>query len=192
MFDFLEGTITARRPGVLVLDVNGVGYRLDISLSTYEALPPSGSARIHTWLKVAESELRLFGFATERERDLFLRLVGSVKNLGPAKALSLISHAGVEGLVRSIEEGDAARLRLVKGIGPQMANRLVVELKGKLPDSVAGVAGADASSSMDAVAALQNLGYDRNEAQDAVRRAASGLPKDAPLEDLLKRSLENV
>ncbi len=192
MYDFLEGRIAVRKPGILVLDVNGVGYRLDISLSTYEAIPLSGTARVHTWLKVAESEMRLFGFASERERELFIRLTGSVSHLGPAKALSMISHAGVEGLIQAIENGDAACLKEIKGIGPKMANRLVVELKGKLPESVAGVAEEETSSSMDAIMALQNLGYDRREAQDAVRRAASRLPKDAPLEDLVKQSLENA
>ena len=192
MYDFLKGEVAIRKPGVLVLDVNGVGYRLDISLPTYEALPPSGSALIHTWLKVAESEMRLFGFATERERDLFVRLVGSVKNLGPAKAISMISHAGVEGLIGAIEGGDASCLMATRGIGPKMAKRLVVELQGKLPDSVAGVAGEDTSSSMEAIMALQNLGYDRKEAQHAVQRAASRLPKETPLEDLIKQSLENV
>jgi len=192
MFEYLEGKISARKPGLLVLDVNGVGYRLHISLSTYEALPPSGKARIHTWLKVSDSDMKLFGFATDRERDLFVRLIGSVSHLGPAKALSMISHAGVEGLIGAIEKGDAACLKEIKGIGPKMANRLVVELKGKLPESVAGVAGEDTSSSLDAITALQNLGYDRNEAQEAVRRAASRLPQDAPLEDLVKQSLENV
>ena len=192
MFDYLEGKISVRKPGLLVLDVNGVGYRLDISLCTYEALPPTGQARIHTWLKVSDSEMKLFGFSTDRERDLFVRLIGSVSHLGPAKALALISHAGVDGLIDAIEKGDAGCLKQIKGIGPKMANRLVVELKGKLPETVAGVRGEDTSSSLDAIAALQNLGYDRAEAQEAVRRAASELPKDIPLEDLVKQSLENV
>ena len=91
------------------------------------------------------------------------------------------NHAAVLDLIDAIEKGDAGCLKQIKGIGPKMANRLVVELKGKLPETVAGVRGEDTSSSLVAIAALQNLGYDRAEAQEAVRRAASELPKDFPL-----------
>ncbi|MBI2899413.1 MAG: Holliday junction branch migration protein RuvA [Planctomycetes bacterium] len=192
MYEYLSGTLAARTPSHVCIDVNGVGYRVEIPLSTYEKLPRSGAVKLHTWLKVSDDALRLYGFATERERDFFVRLVESVGQLGPAKALALLSSTGIDDLTRAIEEGDVATLRRVKGIGEKLASRLVVDLKGKLPADLAGKAAAGTSLSKDAVTALQGLGYDRSEAEEAVRKALRDLPAEPPLEDVIKRSLANV
>lgn len=192
MIEHLCGAVILKKPGFVVVECNGVGYRLEIPLSTYETLPRTGPTKIFAWLKVSEDSLRLYGFATEPERELFLRLVDGVGQLGPAKALSLLSSAGVDGLTRAIEEGDAAFLRRIKGIGEKLANRLILELKGKLPAEIAGKGAADSSISKDAVTALMSLGYDRSEAQEAVRRSARELPPDAGLEEVIKRSLSHA
>ena len=192
MYEHLNGILAARTPSHVCIDVNGVGYRVEIPLSTYDKLPRSGTVKLYTWLKVSDDALRLFGFATERERDFFVRLVESVGQLGPAKALALLSSAGIDDLTRAIEEGDVATLKRVKGIGEKLASRLILDLKGKLPSDLAGKGVAGASLSKDAAAALLSLGYDRSQAEDAVRKALRDLPAGAPLEDLIRRSLANV
>lgn len=193
MYDHLRGRVAARKPTYLVLDVAGVGYRVDIPLSTYEALPTSGEAMVYTYLKVAEDSMRLYGFATERERDFFRRLVEAVSGLGPARAIAILSNVGIPELQRAIEEGDAASLKRVKGIGDKLASRLIVELKGRLPDEFAAGKGSEAASlERDATSALVALGYDPNEAGQAVRKARKDLGTAAKVEDVIRRSLAHV
>ncbi len=191
MYDYLSGRLAAKTPTHAVVDVNGVGYRIDIPLSTYEKLPREGNVKLHVWLRVSDDDLRLFGFATERERELFLRLVDGVQQLGPVKALQILSSTTIEQLTKAIEAGDVATLRAIKGVGEKLANRLVVELRGKLP-AAAGKEPEDASITRDAVAALQTLGYDRKQAEDAVRRTLKDLKGALPVEEVIRRSLGHV
>lgn len=191
MYDYLSGRLAAKTPTHAVVDVNGVGYRIDIPLSTYEKLPREGNVKLHVWLRVTDDDLRLFGFATERERELFLRLVDGVQQLGPVKALQILSSTTIEQLTKAIEAGDVATLRAIKGVGEKLANRLVVELRGKLP-AAAGKEPEDASITRDAVAALQTLGYDRKQAEDAVRRTLKDLKGALPVEEVIRRSLGHV
>ena len=191
MYDFLSGRLAARKPGYAVLDVGGVGYRVEIPLSTYEKMPREGTVRLFTYLKVSDDDLRLYGFYTEREREIFLRLVDGVQQLGPSKALAILSSVSPDQLARAIDEEDVAFLKNIKGIGEKIAHRLIVELKGKLP-SAAGKEGGDSSTSKDAVGALVTLGYDRRQAEEAVRRALKDLKGEASVEDVIKRSLTHV
>jgi Holliday junction DNA helicase RuvA len=193
MYDHLRGRVSTRKPTHLVIDVGGVGYRVDIPLSTYEAVPASGETNVFTYLKVAEDSLRLFGFATERERDLFRRLVEGVSGLGPAKAIAIMSNIGVADLQKAIEEGDAGTLKRVKGIGDKLANRLIVELKGRLPDEIGAGKGSEAASlEKDATSALVALGYDPAQAGQAVRKARKDLGAEAKVEVVIRRSLSHV
>lgn len=193
MYDHLRGRIVSRKPTHLVIDAGGVGYRVDIPLSTFEAVPASGEGMVYTYLKVAEDAMRLFGFATERERDLFRRLVEGVSGLGPSKAIAILSNIGVTELQRAIEEGNAGALKKVKGIGDKLASRLIVELKGRLPDEMAAGKGSEgASLERDAMSALVALGYDPGDAGQAVRKARRDLGADAPVEEVIRRSLSHV
>lgn len=191
MYDFLSGRLAVRKPDHAVLDVNGVGYRVDIPLSTFEKLPREGVVKLYTFLRVSDDDLRLYGFLTEREREIFLKLVEGVQQLGPAKALSILSSVSPEALSRAIEEEDVAFLKNIKGIGEKIAHRLIVELKGKLP-SGAGKDDGGPSTSKDAVGALVALGYDRRQAEEAVRRALKDIKGDASVEEVIKRSLTHV
>lgn len=191
VFEYLKGTLAVRKPSYAVVDVGGVGYRVEIPLSTYEKLPREGSVKLFTYLRVSEDAHRLYGFATERERELFLKLVDGVQQLGPAKAVAILSSAGPDELVRAIEEGDVAFLRNIKGVGEKIANRLIVELRGKLPEA-AGKGSGSASLTVDAVGALVALGYDRRQAEEAVRRGRKDLAADAPVEEIIRRSLQHV
>jgi len=191
VYDYLSGRLVARKPSHVVLDVNGIGYRIEIPLSTYEKLPREGAARLYTYFRVSEDDQRLYGFATEGEREVFLRLVDGVQQLGPSKAIAIPSSARPEQLMKAIEEADVPFLRGIRGIGEKLANRLVVELRGKLP---AATEKDDAASSItkDAVGALVSLGFERKQADEAVRRAQKDLGAQASVEDVIKRSLAHV
>jgi Holliday junction DNA helicase RuvA len=191
VYDYLSGRLAAKSPTHAVVDVNGVGYRVDIPLSTYEKLPREGPVKLHVWLKVSDDDLRLFGFFSERERELFLRLVEGVQQLGPSKALQILSSTTTERLTRAIEESDVAFLKNIKGIGEKIANRLIVELKGKLP-APAGKGVEETSISRDAVAALTTLGYERKQAEEAVSRALKDLKGPVGVEEVIRRSLAHV
>lgn len=191
MYDFLSGRLAVRKPSYVVIEAGGVGYRVEIPLSTFEKLPRDGEVRLFTWLKVSADDLRLYGFATEREREIFLRLVEGVQQLGPAKALAILSAASPEELIRAVEQGDVAFLKGIRGVGDKIANRLVVELRGRLP-AAPGEESAESSLMRDAVAALVGLGYDRRQAEEAVRRAHKELGGPVGVEDLIKRSLAHV
>ena len=191
MYDYLSGRLAARQPGLAVVDVHGVGYRVEIPLSTYEKLPREGAVTLHTWLKVSDDDLRLYGFLTTRERDIFLRLVEGVQQLGPAKALAILSHVSPEQLMKAVDGSDVAFLKSIKGVGDKLANRLIVELKGKLPPA-AGTEGAGPSVMEETVRAMVSLGYERRPAEEAVRRALRELGEKAKVEDVLRRSLAHV
>jgi len=191
VYDFLSGRIAVRKPDYAVLDVNGVGYRIEIPLSTYEKLPREGVVKLFTFLRVSDDDLRLYGFLTEREREIFFKLVDGVQQLGPAKAVSILSSVSPEALSRAIEEEDVAFLKNIRGIGEKIAHRLIVELKGKLP-SAAGKDAGDPSTTKDAVGALLTLGYDRRQAEEAVRRALKEVKGEASVEEVIRRSLTHV
>jgi Holliday junction DNA helicase RuvA len=191
VFDYVSGRLAMRKPAFAVIDAGGVGYRVEIPLSTYEKLPREGPVKLYTYLRVSEDAHRLYGFATEREREIFLKLVDGVQQLGPSKALAILSSTNPEDLVRAIEAGDVAFLKNIKGIGEKIANRLIVELRGKLPES-AGKGAEDSSLTRDGVGALVALGYDRRQAEEAVRRAQKDLGPEALVEEVIKRSLQHV
>jgi len=191
MFDFISGRLVVRKPTYCVVDANGVGYRLEIPLSTFEKLPRDGPVRLLAYLKVAEDDQKLFGFATEHERDLFLQLL-QVSQLGPAKAVQILSGITVPELKRAIADGDVSTLKRVRGIGDKLANRLIVELRGKLPEEAAGKDPEASSRTQDAVGALVALGWDRGAAESAVRRAVKDVGAGAPVEDIIRRSFAHA
>ncbi len=191
MYDYISGRLVTRKPNYCVIDANGVGYRLEIPLSTFEKLPREGPVKLLTYLKVAEDDQKLFGFASEHERDLFLQLL-SVSQLGPSKAVQILSGITVAELKRALAESDVNTLKRVKGIGDKLANRLIVELRGKLPEETAGKESEGSSRMQDSVGALVALGWDRSAAEGAVRRALKELGGEAPVQDLIRRSLANA
>ena len=184
MYDFLEGEIAARSPARIVLSVGGVGYDLAVPVGTAEELKRGARVRLHVHLHVTDGEPRLFGFAEREERDLFRLLLG-VNGVGPSTALSILSTLRPPELARAVEEGDVDALRRVRGVGEKTAQRLLLELKGKV---VAPAAAAPRGFEPDAIAALVSLGFSRREAEEAVERAVrAGKPRD--LESLVRAAL---
>ena len=188
----LHGRILRKGPQEVVIDVSGVGYRVHIPVSTFYRLPDEGSEavlRIHT--HVREDALALFGFLTGAEHDLFQRLI-EVAGVGPKLAVNVLSGMEAPDLVEALRAGDVARLTRIPGVGRKTAERLVLELKDKMPARTApadpAAPEASGSSRDDLLSALVHLGYSRVEAERGVERA---MKEDGAgrFEDLLRRSL---
>jgi holliday junction DNA helicase RuvA len=193
----LRGRLFEKYPNRIVVDVNGVGYDVFVPLSTFYGLGEPGSEialRIHT--HVREDALTLYGFATRLEQDLFERLIG-VSGIGPKLALSVLSGIEPLELMRAIERSDVARLTAIPGVGKKTSERIVLELKDRLPrvQVAAMAAGADEpeGSAMrdDLVSALVNLGYHRPLAEKAVTSAIKSMP-DGGFERTLKQALREL
>ena len=193
----LRGRILEKHPNRLVVDVHGVGYDVFVPLSTFYGLGDPGSEialRIHT--HVREDAFLLYGFATVLEQDLFERLIG-VSGIGPKVALAVLSGIEPLELVRAVERGDVARLTAIPGVGKKTSERIVLELKDRLPRAqvaavAAGVAPPETSSLHDdLLSALVNLGYHRPLAEKAVESAIKALP-DVGFERTLKQALREL
>lgn len=200
MYDFLVGKVADKSPTRVVLDVNGVGYRLEIPVSTYEKVQEAGPrpVKLLTHLHVREDDLRLFGFATEGERRLFEHLL-TIKGIGPVIALNILSGSGVADIVRAIKDGDTRFLTRLRGVGKKTAERVILELREKA-DQLAvstGAAPAAASPGEDAVRALMSLGYSAAIARRAVDAAAEICAAEANgdgvrVESLVKEALRHT
>lgn len=197
MISFLRGKVVEVLPMRLIIEVGGVGYDVNIPLSTYDRLPqPGGETRILTHLVVREDAHTLYGFATAEERDLFLLLVNNVSGIGPKLALAVLNGSSPVLFRGLVVAGDIASLSKIKGVGKKTAERIVVELRDKVGVSAAWEA-ASAKQSLtpeeahvnDAVLALISLGYKQAEAHKTVRALRDAHPK-ATVEDLVKDALK--
>ena len=166
MIGYLRGTLITKRPPSLTLDVNGVGYELEAPMSTFYRLPDLGSPlSLVTHLVVREDAHVLFGFFTEAERALFRTLL-KISGVGPRTALGVLSGMSVQGFYQCIREKDVASLMKIPGVGHKTADRLLLEMKDRLPESLEGDATALPGSSKaegEAHGALIALGYKPSE-----------------------------
>lgn len=191
MIDFLHGRLVEKSPAAVTVQVGGVGFRVNVPFSTFEALPPEGAeVQLCAHLHVREDELSLYGFASTPERTLFRMLLG-VSRIGPMVALRVLSGCRPEDFKRYVLDGDADSLQsLVKGIGAKTARRLIVELQGPIEElAVETEAGDVASTVRDAVQALVALGESRAAAERAVRAAVDELGADADLQQIVEEAL---
>ena len=197
MIALLEGKLVEKSPSAVVISAAGVGYLVHVPLSTFDTLPAANdSVRLFTYLHVREDTLQLYGFATRQERGTFEKMI-SVTGVGPRLALAILSSLSVERLVVAIETGQAALLDRIPGVGKKTADRLVLELKGKL-GAVApvetGAAGALVAGGQaeEAVAALLSLGFARAQAEKAIIKALEGAAKGSDTSELVRRALSNM
>jgi len=192
----LRGTILEKHPNRVVVDVGGVGYDVAVPLSTFYGLADAGgevALRVHT--HVREDAIALFGFATVLELDLFERLIG-ISGIGPKLGLAVLSGIEPLELIGAIERGDLARLTAIPGVGKKTSERIVLELKDRLPKvqiapAAAGVAEPPVLRD-DLLSALMNLGYHRPLAEKAVDAALKTVGRDAGFERTLKQALREL
>ncbi|MCZ7607274.1 MAG: Holliday junction branch migration protein RuvA [Planctomycetota bacterium] len=197
MYEFIRGKIHSMLPGTVVLEAGGVGYRIAVPLSTSGKLK-GGEALllVHHTINAEQGEERLFGFLTERERDLFRALI-TVKGIGPATAITVMCAADPDQIISLVAAADVAGLKRFKGIGPKTAERMVTELRDDFAKWGTRAASASARPSLpgtsnDAILALLALGYPQNKSETAVTKAAEKLGAGATTEELVRQALQLV
>jgi Holliday junction DNA helicase RuvA len=189
MIALLTGILTEKKPDQVIIGVNGVGYRVMVSLNTFYGLPqPGKEITLHIQTVVREEAFHLYGFSQKQEKDTFNRLL-SVSGVGPKVALGLLSGIAPLELWQAVRARDAERLTRIPGVGKKTAARLVVELEGKLPQG-SGESQALSSLESDALSALINLGYGEAPARRILDQALSVLGPEAGLQELLKTALQ--
>jgi len=200
MIALLRGFLIEKHPNQAIVEAGGVGYDVTIPVSTYTHLPETGNEvrlRIHT--HVREDALALYGFLTQDEKTMFEKLIG-VSGIGPTLAVKVLSGLAAADLIQSIRRGEVDKLVRIPGVGKKTAERMVLELRDKLPaasgEEPAPAAAALSPIDQDVLSALLNLGCARPQAEAAVRKAkASGggvPPGPTEFEPLFRRALELV
>lgn len=202
MIAHLSGTLLSKQATSVIVDVSGVGYEVNIPLSTFYDLEDAGSkVQLRIYTHVKEDALQLYGFKTARERELFINFI-SVSGIGPKLGIALLSGMSADELIASIKTNNLARLTLIPGVGKKTAERLIVDLREKMaalstaqldeetPQQPAEMSSADNVRS-EALSGLMNLGYQRSAAEKAIDSALSD-GGDISVESVLKRSLRKL
>ncbi|WP_165649211.1 Holliday junction branch migration protein RuvA [Sutterella wadsworthensis] len=189
MIGRLHGKLLEKNPPQILIDVSGVGYEVDVPMSTFCNLPEvGGELTLHTHFVVREDAQLLYGFATLAERAVFRALI-KISGVGPKIALALLSGITVDQLKDAVDRGETGLLTKVPGIGKKTAERLVLELKGKLAGTGAATAAVPTSGARaDVAAALIALGYSEREAAAATKK----LPEDCTVNDGLRLALKSL
>ena len=191
MIGHLTGKIITIKPTLILLDVNGVGYEIRISINTFERISGKESISLFIYTNVKEDSITLFGFYSEVEKDMFELLI-TINGVGPKSALSLLSGISTDDLKQAIVTSNVERMIAVPGIGRKTAERLILELKNKVRDiKDEGIISTKPSLQKEAVIALTTLGYNYSSSEKTVNKILSELP-DCSLEELIKRSLKEL
>jgi len=197
MIASIRGRLASKSPTTLTVEVQGLGYRIFIPLSTFYALPEEqAEVFLHIYTHVREDALQLFGFSRPREKALFLLLLG-VTGVGPKLALNILSGIGLAELIEAIRAGEVKRLRAIPGVGPKMAGRLALELKDKVAAlglEERGVAEVQSKTGdaleEDAFSALVNLGYPQAQVKRAIDQLLKEKEDPGSVEDLIRKGLK--
>ncbi|WP_018152577.1 Holliday junction branch migration protein RuvA [Leeia oryzae] len=191
MIGYIQGTLLEKSPPAILLLAGHVGYELDVPMSTYYDLPPAGAeTRLYVHMVVREDAQLLYGFLTKDERDAFRKLL-KVSGVGPKLALAVLSGLSVRELSLVIANGDAARLAKTPGVGKKTAERLLLELGGKISSSeplLPGIVAPVVTAHDEVLQALVALGYSEKEAGLAVK----SLPEGSSVEDGIRQALRQL
>ena len=185
----LNGKLIEKNPTELVIDCGGVGYDVKISLNTYTTIGTSEAIRVFTKLIVREDAQILYGFATKEEREMFNYLI-SVSGIGPNIAMVMLSSMVPEEIASAIQTEDVVTIQGIKGIGAKTAQRVILDLKGKVMKIAGGIENSGAlnnTNRFDALTALVSLGFDKKAAEKAIDKVDSG---DLAVEILIKEALK--
>jgi Holliday junction DNA helicase RuvA len=191
MYAYISGSLVSKNPAFVVLEANGIGYQLHISLNTYAAIGDQKEVKLYTYLAIREDAHILFGFADERERALFLQLI-SVSGVGPNTARLILSSLTADETIEAISLGNIHVLQSVKGIGGKTAQRILVDLKDKVAKAASlpeKVESAHNRLKEEALSGLLILGFVRSQAEKALDRVLKSTP-GASVEVLIKEALK--
>jgi len=192
MYDFIAGKIDRITPTEVVINSNGVGYLLHITLNTFEKIKSENEIKIYAHLIVREDSHTLYGFATTNEREMYVKLVG-VNGVGPSTARMILSSLSVDDVVSAISNANIAVLKSIKGIGPKAAQRLIVELQDKLggigTDSAYQLTGGSQAME-EALEALIALGFAKQSVNKILIRITKESGNNLTTEELIKKSLQ--
>ena len=195
MFSYLNGKLAYKDPTFVIIDINGVGYDVKISLHTFSQIKDQENIKLHTYLHIKEDAHTLFGFAEDKEKKLFLQLI-SISGVGPSTGLMVLSSLGPHETEQAILGEDVRTIQGVKGIGAKTAQRIILELKDKVgkdgdSDSLINIPSSNRNAIRnEALAALVTLGINKNAAQKSIDKILKQNSGDLSLEDLIKLALK--
>ncbi len=195
MISYLEGALTELSPTLVVMELNGVGYALNISLYTFEQIQGLDRCKLYTHLHIKEDAHTLYGFFDRQERELFQKLI-AISGIGPGTARMILSAMPPAELTQAILAEDENRIKAIKGIGPKSAKRLILEMKDKVLAtgfSVQSIKGNAHNTIQDeALSALVMLGFGRPASEKAISKAIALQPELSSVEALIKLALQNM
>ncbi|MBT0734172.1 Holliday junction branch migration protein RuvA [Methanoculleus bourgensis] len=192
MIAHLSGELASTGDRWVVIDIGGVGYRVQVTEPTMQDLVATeGRVMVHTYMVVRDDDIQLYGFSHPRERELFTILIG-VTGIGPQTAMNILSRISFEDFAIAILSDDEKVLTRIPGIGPKSAKRLILELKDKMKKCAATLPGGRSrAEACDAVSALVSLGFSEREAEEAVNAVIADLPAPT-VQDLIRASLTRL
>ena len=197
MFAYLNGKLAYKDPTFVIIDIQGVGYEIKISLHTYGQIKDQENCKLFTYFHVKEDIQALYGFASNREKALFLQLI-SISGVGPSTGLMIVSSLSPEEVEHAILSEDVRTIQAVKGIGAKTAQRIILELKDKIgkdqPETAIQniVTSGNAAIRNEALAALVTLGINKVAAQKTIDKILKNADGPVSLEDLIKLALKNA
>ncbi len=194
MYDYIDGKLVFKCPTYVVIDAGGVGYHINISLTTYSAIQNSERCKLFVWLHVKEDAHTLYGFFEEGERRLFLHLI-SVSGIGANTGRMILSSITPQEIQTAIVKGDVPLIQRIKGIGPKTAQRMILELQDKLkkegPDTLISMP-QHTTIKEEALSALTMLGFNKSVAEKALSQALQPPAENLSIEQLIKIALKNL
>ena len=194
MYAYLQGKFSYKSPAQVHIDVHGVGYEVNISLTTYSSIQNITEGKLFTYLQIKEDGHTLYGFFEKEEKEMFVLLIG-VSGIGAATARLMLSNLIPAEIVKAIQQGNIKLIESVKGIGKKTAERLVLELKDKVSKqpSITGILLPQGNRlQQDALNALIALGINKNQAEQSIQKVILAEPSVTHLEDLIKKALKAI
>lgn len=194
MINHLNGRLIEKHPSHVIIECNGVGYFVNISLHTFDKIGKDENLKLYTYLSIREDAHTLFGFAEEDERVMYKQLI-SVSGIGPSTAIIILSSLGPKNLKEALLNEEVAVLQSIKGIGGKTAQRMVIELKDKMEKDTEiqlQMDGGQRALRMEALSALQVLGFERKRVEKTIDVILKRMPEKTPIEEIIKNVLKEM
>ncbi len=194
MINHLNGRLIEKHPSHVIIECNGVGYFVNISLHTFDKIGKNENLKLYTYLSIREDAHTLFGFAEEDERVMYKQLI-SVSGIGPSTAIIILSSLGPKNLKEALLNEEVAVLQSIKGIGGKTAQRMVIELKDKMEKDTEiqlQMDGGQRALRMEALSALQVLGFERKRVEKTIDIILKRMPEKTPIEEIIKNVLKEM